>query len=127
MLQTNRNIHEIIFCFDFCSDSSFAHNLARLLEPFDSRLSEALKMEQDALMVTEKICIRKQGCPVTICRLGKYATVYWLPIRSDLSMEHLPTLLAKCGAPGQALILPAEIDDSASCFVSLRLSSFGFC
>lgn len=45
---------------------------------------------------------------VPICRLGVGLTAYWLPIRSDISINQLPVLLKKCSSPKQALILPME-------------------
>lgn len=42
-------------------------------------------------------------------RLGVGLTAYWLPLRSDISMAQLPTLLANCGVPKQALLVPLEV------------------
>ncbi|VDO03727.1 unnamed protein product [Rodentolepis nana] len=51
---------------------------------------------------------------VPVCRLGVGLTAYWLPLRFDISIDQLPTLLKKCGAPKQALILPSEVISRAT-------------
>ncbi|KAM7533583.1 hypothetical protein Aperf_G00000126565 [Anoplocephala perfoliata] len=51
---------------------------------------------------------------VPICRLGVGLTAYWLPIRTDISINQLPALLKKFSPPKQALILPMEAVNRAS-------------
>lgn len=46
---------------------------------------------------------------IPVCRLGVGVTAYWLPLRPDISLAQLPVLLANCGTPKQALLVPNEI------------------
>ena len=50
---------------------------------------------------------------IPVCQLGIGVTAYWLPLRPDISLTQLPLLLANCGTPKQALLLPEEVLSAA--------------
>ncbi|KAL5967958.1 hypothetical protein TSMEX_004309 [Taenia solium] len=59
-------------------------------------------------------------------RLGVGLTAYWLPLRSDISMAQLPTLLANCGVPKQALLVPLEVCRGAKASLPLGVRGIGW-
>ncbi|VUZ55445.1 unnamed protein product, partial [Hymenolepis diminuta] len=99
---SNLNALILVQSDEFCSKYSDEHEcLKNLLQPLGN-FGEITRTKDTIL-----------GIPV--CRLGVGLTAYWLPLRFDISMDQLPTLLKKCGAPKQALILPKEVINRATC------------
>ncbi len=85
--------------------------LIQTTEPFKSINKSEAKL--DILSTAREVL----GIPTR--RLGPGANAFWVPLRFDLSLDQLPTLLAKCGPPKQALILPGEVSDLKAALVSL--------
>ncbi|KAM3180974.1 hypothetical protein ACTXT7_015256 [Hymenolepis weldensis] len=99
---SNLNALILVQSDEFCSKYGDEHEcLKNLLQPLGN-FGEITRTKDTIL-----------GIPV--CRLGVGLTAYWLPLRFDISIDQLPTLLKKCGAPKQALILPKEVINRATC------------
>ncbi|VDM31839.1 unnamed protein product [Hydatigera taeniaeformis] len=95
----NTNALILVQSDEFCRGKLNGHQkLRQVLEPLKSFGEVGTDWSEDETIL---------GLPVH--RLGVGLTAFWLPLRPDISIAELPTLLANCSPPKQALVVPLEV------------------
>ncbi|VDK33243.1 unnamed protein product [Taenia asiatica] len=96
---SNTNSLVLVQSDEFCQRKMNGHEqLRHVLDPLKSVGEATTDWGEDETILE-----------LPVHRLGVGLTAYWLPLRSDISMAQLPTLLANCGVPKQALLVPLEV------------------
>ncbi|CDS43416.1 integrator complex subunit 9 [Echinococcus multilocularis] len=112
---SNTNALILVQSDEFCDRKRNGHEqLRQILEPLKSFTEAITDWGEETIL------------QLPVHRLGVGLTAYWLPLRLDISIAQLPALLANCGTPKQAFLVPLEVDRGAKASLSSGAKGIGW-